>query len=388
MSQIHLHLKNYLHPAVKIVSFRKWVYLFIILLILGNRVAAVEYILFDEDRINRPAEVNPFSLYYNVSEIGHKTIPDLSWNIYNLYFTRHNFELRSVYTPGLPAVYADPTLFDNDIVITITPLYLRNTERKLVEIRDKKALDTLKFINEKELLKRAVRNIYAVDFAAQEKRVPDSLDKSMTGRIKSLDYKLVIKRNGKYYLCLNEVLTEFYYVHSSGFLFPDEAGFCGIYEPWPSQVYTPDFIRKVLPEQLKMGSLGSVYANAVSGKLFCGGYDTLSAPGLSLVNYWTNMPNVSTASGRLKYYFRSRQLRPYNIRNGINNFQLLRKVGIINGNFEFFLYEPMRNRQTDAPPDTDVINFHFSIKAINNKPLNEFIAWYLKEYPPRIIPVE
>lgn len=377
-------LKN----GIFIMKLRCLLALFIVLIIYRPPAQAAEYILFDEDRVGNSSPAGPFSLYYNVAQIDHKTVPDLTWNIYNLYFTRHNFRLRTVYAPGLLNACKDYTSFENDIIVSITPLYLQNKEQEFVEIRDKQTLDTLQFVKPEELLQRAIRNIYAVDFAWKEECLPDTIEKKLNGRIKSLDYNLVVKKQGKYYLCRNKVLTEFYYACYSGFLFPNEAGFCGIYMPWSSQIYTPQSIRTTLPRQLEITDLRARYADAISGRLFSSGYDTVSVPGLSLVNFWTNVPNNATAYERLKYYYRSRQLRPYNVGSGINNFQFLPRVGIINGNFEFFLYEPMRNRQTDAPPDTDTVNFHFRIKAINNKPVSEFAAWYLKEYPPKVIPVE
>lgn len=254
-----------------------------------------------------------------------------------------------------------------------------------MELKGKASLDTINFLTKEQLLQRAIRETYGVDFAGKNLCLPNDLTNKMTGRVKSLDYKLIVKRGGKYYLCRNNVLTEFYYVCTSGFLFPNEPGYCGIYMPFPSQIYTPDYIENQLFKNGGFSSLAQNYTSELSGKLYCSGFDTLN--NLRLTNHWMRSPRGGN-TGPYKYYYKSLQTSPYIVRNGSNIFQFLERVGIINGNYEFYLFDAMRNRQTDSPIDTAGVTFDFEVISINKKQIKEFSAWYQQKSPPVVRSVE
>ncbi|WP_142685324.1 hypothetical protein [Chitinophaga polysaccharea] len=361
---------------------RKVILIIIALLFTGN-LKAIEYILYDADKEGNNMPLDPFRFYFNEAEIVRNS-DGLIWNIYNIYFTASDFESRNFSPTEFLHAYDDYKQLRTDILISITPLYLNNKDKKVIELKNKAALDTINFISPGQLLQRSIRNLYAADFASDNECLPENVKRSMNARIKSLDYKLVIKERGKYYLIDNDILTEFYYIYASNFVFPNEIkGYGGIYLPEESQYFTPGYIWDTLPKE--RGGLGlnerwKNYQLQTCFKTYCASADSLGS--LNLFNYWIYGTPPPFGTPKFINYKKFIQVRPYIVRNGIGSFQFFPRIGILNGNYDFYLNDDLRNRKTDGI-DKDPLVFSFSIKTINNKPVRDFINWYKKEFPPK-----
>lgn len=334
------------------------------------------YVLFDADHLHSPVKTGNFQLYYNQAEIRSKSVADLTLNIYDLYFARHDFKIYPTDQQGFRKALEDYSRMENDILVALTPLYDHDMERQPIDVTDSVRSGKITFIAYPRLLQEAIRNLYRVSFP-DDNLCNDSLVPSY-GRTKRLDMKLVIKIKERYYHVNNYTLTEFYYISRSPVTFPNELTFGGINLPVSvsySNYFKPSDI-SVLIRQFggRQAAVWEHFKKEVFGRIYCAGTDSKSIHNIELFDFWTTGTDITQKFYRLRW-----PGEPFPVRNGSNLFQFVERIGLVNGNYDFFLNKLLRNIKTE--PDTpDTLNYHFAIEKINNKPLSDFTKWYEKKY--------
>lgn len=314
---------------------KKLILIFLILNVFDCLAQTEKYIVFEKTALFNSVSISKFKLRYNHVLLNSKSQDKREFNIFNMYFSKNNFNTAAIDKEAFRLGSLDFTKLNNDILITISPV---DTSSKLK--LDKLSPTEFKkyaIIDPKDLLQDATTNLYR-SFIKDE--IANSNNNS--GQIKTRKYGLIIKDKKEYYLVKSSsVLTEFYLVDDMSYLFPNQYHFGEISTSTHTKFYT---IQDIIDLREKYNSLHLGFNNPLfSDMMIPIGIDTIQVPDFRAIRYAT-LPPIGT---------------------GI--FQFINGIGIINGSYDSIL-----NKNYQVNHDIDLREagkIFFQLKAINDEPV-------------------
>ncbi len=322
-----------------------------------------QYIIFEEHAPFDTVNISPFKLLYNHVVISGKNGNGPSLNIFNLYFSKYNFQIGGLDSKAFVKSTADYRKIGNDVLITFIPL-TDSLKQKMVRLTSAE-VSNLTILKPEEILQSAIKNLY-------RSFTENSITKDdIPGIIKTMRYKLLIKKGNSYYGIDSDILTEFYLIDRESYLFPYQyhGGEINIAAPGETQYFNGGAISNIL-KKFPSNNLNNYYSiKAVSNRTFP---DSVEASDIfSVYTYWNNPIH----SNRL---------------SGIERFQFIEGIGIINGAFGLYFGKHflMTPENDDKMKDFNG-EFRMTLSTINGVGLKKYGEEIKKRRKPgQIIEIE
>lgn len=332
----------------------------------------VTYVVFEDRPLFNDYDASPFKLRYTDVCLQSNEDKHKSLHIFNLYYSRNNFEPRSIDKERLKKGVLDYRKFYNDVLITLTPL-TDSLDNKLLKLTNKQLKDA-EYVMPEQLLQSAISHLY------QEIDKVNEFDSANTdGELKTMRYKLLIKRGGYYYAFNGPVLTEFYIVNSSSYLFPNQYHYAEINTAANNE--TSYFSRKALADLEKSfitkGQDRAVIKENIYGRVFPS--HTRIVDSLYFIEYNT----FQKRSGGV--YFAWRKEKIYSGAEGIGTFNFSPGIGIVNGSYDFYFKNYKNAFEAENDTDLSVGLMRFHPVSINHLAIKDYVKSYKKIHPPKII---
>jgi|GEM_PF-2481776 len=276
----------------------------LLLLLPLTTIAQEKYILFEDGHAFDTVKVGSFKLLNNHVTLSLDSESRRAFNILNLYFSKYDFKAHGLDSKAFSLAINDGDRLNNDVLITLTPL----TDSLGNKIKKMGSLKNLEILRPEELLQIAIRNLHRC-FTENDVAKDD-----IPGVIKSLKYRVIIRKRNSYYLVTAPVLTEFYLIDRQSYLFPSQYHYGEINIGDRSQTtYFNGFDIDSILHKTMSGTSNDYYPiRTIARKTYIssGG----SVDGLNSYTYWS----FPTYTGGLP---------------GIGRFQFIEGVGIINGTY-------------------------------------------------------
>ena len=325
------------------------IFLFCVLFAPGSLQAqTAKYILYDDSGkfdLTNIAGVKLLSTHIILSKDG----TEEKWfNIFNLYYTTNNFKPFGLDRQALAKSFDDFHEFKNDVLVTMSPLTdgLEKNQTKLSPAD----LNKLTILSYADLLQEAIKALY-LSFS-----VNDIKREYSTRPIKTLQYKLLIKRNGDYFRVNCPVLVEFYLIDAESNLFPDGYHYGEINLASEQQTtYVSGTIVDSILHKNPSGTNNSYYPRRFIGRRT---YPSarIRKDSCDVYTYWTYPIGLDGVMG-------------------IGRFQFIPGIGVINGTYtSYFDKNFITHLENNIIKPSDDYNgpFLMKVKSINGITLKAF----------------
>jgi hypothetical protein len=289
---------------------QKLTFLTLLFFSLQGMAQKIQYVVFEEHSIQDTINVAPFNLVYNHVKLADSLKRTSGLDILNLYFSKYNFKAYGLDRKAFVQGATDFKKFENDVLITFTPL-TDSLKYKMVKLSNDE-VKNLTIVKPEELLQIAIKNLYRCfttnDIAGDE----------IPGVIKSTKYKLLIKKGNTFYRVNTQVLTEYYLINRASYLFPSQYhyGEINVGNKDQTRYFSGQDIREIL-RQVPSGTMNDYYPSiTIARGIYLSSVELID--NCNVYTYWS-----------YPTYFEGIP--------GIGRFQFIEGVGIVNGIYGAYL---------------------------------------------------
>jgi len=267
------------------------------------------YIIFEERAAFDTIKFGGMKLLYNhVQLYNNENKPRLE--VLNLYFSKDNFKAAEFDGKTFSEAATDYQKLTNDVLITLTPLG-DSLQDKLIKVSTK-ALSNMTIMKPEELLQEAIKNLHSC-FSENDMRRD-----AKPGIIKTLKYKLLIKKGNAYYLVKTPILTEYYLIDKASYLYPSQYhyGEINVQSPGLTSYVSGQDVFEILQQHTSSTTNNYYPIRTVSRRTYLSNVQRKDS--CNIYTYWT-YPGFT------------------NDMVGIGKFQFIEGVGIVNGTYGTYL---------------------------------------------------